>query len=170
MSTAIPERMSEMNRELDRLRKRLAAQQRILLGLVAIVVAVFCIGAASRDGHFDRVFAKSVIIRNATGEAAAQLYAIDGAGSLLIRDSSGEEAIHIISGTERNDLLIHDRKNGRIAVAIQGMKDRGRLSLHRTFPNLEAAKDTLGHSPDSYFIDEKGKVTVRVLRLPKLAR
>ena len=170
MSTTIPERMSEMNRELDRLRKRLAAQQAILLGLVAIVVAVFCIGAASQDGHFDRVFAKSVIIRNATGEAAAQLYASDGAGSLLIRDSSGEEAIHIISGTERNDLLIHDRKNGHIAVAIQGMKDSGRLSLHRTFPNLEAAKDTLGHSPDSYFIEENVELTVRVLRRPKLGR
>ena len=170
MSTTIPERMSEMNRELARLRKRLAAQQAILLGLVAIIVVVFCIGAASQDGHFHRVFAKSVIIRNAKGEAAAQLYAADGAGSLLIRDSSGEEVIQIISGAERNDLLIHDRKNGRIAVAIQGMKDNGRLSLHRTFPNLEFAKDTLGHSPDSYFIDERGEVTVPVLRLPELGR
>lgn len=163
-----------MNRELDRLRRRLSAQQAILLSLVAIVVAVFCIGATSQDGHFDRVFAKSVIIRNAMGEAAAQLYAIDGAGSLLIRDSSGEEAIQIISGSERNDLLIHDRKNSRIAVAIQGMKDSGRLSLYRTFSNLDAAKDTLkdalGHSPHSYLIDEKGEVTVPVFRLPDLHR
>jgi len=170
MSTTIPERMSEMSREIDRLRKRLAAQQAILLGLVAIVAAVFCIGAASHDGHFDRVFAKSVIIRNAKGDTEAQLYATEGGGSLLIRDSSGEEAIHLISGPERNDLLVHDRKNGRIAVAVQGMKDRGRLSLHRTFPNLEAAKDTLGHSPGSYLIDEKGQVTVPVLRLPELGR
>jgi hypothetical protein len=170
MNTKIQECISEMNHELDRLRKCLAAQQAILLGLVAIVVAVFCVGAKSRDGHFDRVFAKSVIIRNAIGGTAAQLYAVEGAGSLLICDSSGDEAIHLISGKERNDLLIHDRKNGRIAVAVQGMKDNGRLSLHRTFPNLEAAKDTLGHSPDSYFINEKGEVTARILRLPELHR
>ncbi len=171
MSTTIPERMSEMNRELGRLRKRLAAQQRILLGLVAIVVAVFSIGAASRDGHFDRVFAKSVIIRNATGDTAFQLYAVDGAGSMLIRDSSNEEAIHLISGAARNDLLIHDRKNGHIAVAVQGMTDRGRLSLHRTFVSIEAAEEALGKRPSDYFGrgDEK-QVTVPVLRLPELAR
>ncbi len=168
MSTTIPERMSEMNCELDQLRKRLAVQKAILLGLVAIVVAVFCIGAASRDGHFDRVFAKSVIIRNATGDTAVQLYAVEGAGSLLIRDSSGEEAIHLISGAERNDLLIHDRHNGRIAVAVQGMTDRGRLSLHRTFASVGAAEEALGKRPREYFVsDDEKQVTVPVLRLPE---
>ena len=171
MSTTIPERISEMKRELDRLRKRLAAQQAILLGLVAIVVAVFCIGAASRDGHFDRVFAKSVIIRTATGDTAVQLYAVEGAGSLLIRDSSGEEAIHLISGAERNDLLIHDRNNGRIAVAVQGMPDRGRLSLHRTFASAGAAEEALGKRPRDYLVsDDEKQVTVPVLRLPEPAR
>lgn len=171
MSTTIPERMSQMSREIDRLRKRLATQQAILLGLVAGGVAVFCIGAASQDGHFDRVFAKSIIIRNARGDTAAQLYAVDGAGSLLIRDSSGEEAIHIISGAERNDLLIHARKNGRIAVTVQGMTDRGRLSLHRTFASVVAAEEALGKRPSDYFgrSDEK-QVTVPVLRLPETGR
>ena len=171
MSTTIPERMSEMNRELDRLRKSLAAQQAILLCLAAIVVAVLCIGAASRDGHFDRVFAKSVIIRTATGDTAVQLYAVEGAGSLLIRDSSGEEAIHLISGAERNDLLIHDRNNGRIAVAVQGMPDRGRLSLHRTFASAGAAEEALGNRPRDYLVsDDEKQVTVPVLRLPEPAR
>jgi len=171
MSTTITERMSEMKRELDRLRKRLAAQQAILLGLVAIVVAVFCIGAASRDGHFDRVFAKSVIIRTATGDTAVQLYAVEGAGSLLIRDSSGEEAINLISGAERNDLLIHDRNNGRIAVAVQGMPDRGRLSLHRTFASAGAAEEALGKRHRDYLVsDDEKQVTVPVLRLPEPAR
>lgn len=169
MSTTIPERMSQMSREIDRLRKRLATQQAILLGLVAGGVALFCVGAASQDGHFDRVFAKSIIIRNARGDTAAQLYAVDGAGSLLIRDSSGEEAIHIISGAERNDLLIYDRKNGRIAVAVQGMTDRGRLSLHRTFASVVAAEEALGKRPSSYLASEK-QVTVPVQRLPEPRR
>lgn len=168
MSTTIQERMSKMSSEIERLRKRLAAQQAILLGLVAIVPAAFCIGATSRDGHFDSVFAKSVIIRDDKGDTAAQLYAVDGAGSLLIRDSSGQEAVHIISGAERNDLLIYDRKNGRIAVAVQGMTDRGRLSLHRTFVSIEAAEEALGKRPSEYFGggDEK-QVTVPVRRLPE---
>ena len=168
MSTTLPEHTSKMSWEIALLRKRLAAQQAILLALFAIVIAVLCAGAASRDGHFDRVFAKSVIIRNARGEPAAQLYATDDAGSLLIRDSSGREAIHIISGSERNDVLINDRNNGNIAVAIQGMKDHGRMSVLRTFPNVEAARASLSQVPKSYLSGEKKEqVIVPVFRLPE---
>jgi len=144
----------------------MTAQQAILLGLVAIVPVVFCIGAASQDGHFDTVFARSVIIRNAKGDTAAQLYAAEGGGSLLIRDSSGGEAIHLICGAERNDTLIYDR-DGRIAVAIQGTTDRGRLSLHRTFVSVEAAEESLGKRPTEYLGGgNERQVTVPLLRLP----
>jgi len=174
MSTTVQERMAKMERELVRVRKRAAAQQATLLSLVAIIGVMFCLGAKSprvADGHFDSVFANSVIIRNAKGDTAVQLYAIEGGGSILIRDSSGQEAIHFISGPERNDLLINDRNNGRIAVAVQGMKDRGRLSLLRTFAGLGAAEDVLQQKPREYLSSPDGKgVTVPVLRLPEPVR
>jgi len=167
MTVTLPEQISQMSREIALLRKRVVVQQVILLGLLVIIVASLCMGAASQDGHFDRVFAKSVTICNAQGEPAAKLYAVDGAGSLSILDSSGREAIHLISGSERNDLLINDRNNGRIAVAVQGMKDRGRLSLLRTFQDVDIAKQTLGKKMRDYLINGKGQVAVPVLRLPE---
>ena len=170
MSTTVQERMSQMSGEIDRLKKRLATQRVILLSLAGLGVAALCMGAVSRDGHFDRVFANSITIRNAKGDTAAQLYAVDGAGSLLIWDSSGQQAIHIISGAERNDVLIHDRQNGRIAVALQGMADRGRLSLHRTFANMDAAVAALDERPRSYLGSGGEAVTVPVQRLPNTSR
>ena len=167
MNTHMSEQMSQMSTEMTQLRRRLAGQQAILLGLVVIGAVAFCTGAASQDGHFNRVYANSVIIRSDSGETAASLYASNDGGALLIRDSSGKEAIHIISGSERNDVLINDRNNGEIAVAIQGMKDRGRLSLLRTFPNKDAAEAALGQEPQSYLSNSKtGKVTVPQLRIP----
>lgn len=176
MSTTVNERMAQMSRETERLKKRLVTQQAALFGLAGLIVTALCMGAVSRDGEsgdgdFDRVFANSIIIRNAKGNTAAQLYAGDGGGSLLIRDSSGQEAIHIISGADRNDVLIQDRQNGRIAVALQGMADRGRLSLHRTFANMDAAAEALDERPKEYFGGtEEGEVTVPVQRLPNTSR
>ena len=66
-------------------------------------------------------------------------------------------------------MLIHDRFNGRIAVAVQGMADRGLLSLHRTFASVGAAEEALGKRPSNYLIsDDEKQVTVPVLHLPEL--
>ena len=171
MNTTIPERISEMNREIGHLRKRVATQQIILLGLISIIGVTFCLGVSSpqpTDGHFDRVFAKSVIIRSTNNAPTIQLYALEDTASLLIRDSSGHEAIQLISGPERNDLFINNRNDGRIAVAVQGTNDRGRLSLHRTFSSMSTAEQVLEQKPREYLTDENEKeITVPILRLPE---
>jgi len=165
MDAFTQERMSDLEKQLQILKKRTTTQQTLLLSLATLLVLVVCVGANYPQptvGHFKQVFANSLVIRDANGRNAVSLYATkDGAGSILIRDSSGQEAIQLISGSERNDLLINDRRNGRIAVAIQGTKDRGRLSLFRTFPDMDVAKDaakqTFEKAIHSYTVDKKGK-------------
>ncbi len=169
MNKAITEQMLQMSHEIDHLRKRFATQQTIFLVLFAIVVAVLCTGSASHDGHFNRVFTQSMIIQNTNGDPVVQLYNTEDGSSLLICDSSGREAIHLISGSERNDVLINDKNSENIAVAIQGMSDRGHISVLRTFQNIYAAKESLSKPPESYLSgSKKEEVIVPVLRLPEI--
>ena len=171
MNTSTDDRISDLEKQLLRLRKRSSIQQTLLLGLTTLFGLAVCVGATypkPADGNFKRVFANSLVIRDIEGKNAVSLNVTrDGAGSIVISDSEGQAAIQLISGSERNDLLINDRNNGRIAVAVQGMKDRGRLSLLRTFHDVDAAKQTLGDTMQDYLINTEGQVAVPVLRLPK---
>jgi hypothetical protein len=171
MSTSTQDRISDLEKQLLHLRKRATIQQTLLLGLATLFGLAVCVGATypkPADGHFKRVYADSLVIRDANGKNAVRIKTTrDGAGSISISDSAGRAAISLISGSERNELLINDRDNGRIAVAVQGMKDRGRLSLLRTFHDVDAAKQTLGDTMQDYLINTEGQVAVPVLRLPE---
>ena len=173
MSARAEHRLAEIEREVTSLRKQLRLHRiltLLVLGACGAAVAVAASPAPPKDGTFNRVFARSVTILNESEKPAAQLYSVDGAGALLVSDPENREAIHLISGKERNDVIVYDRR-GDVAAAVQGMADRGRFSLHRTFDNRAAAEAAQEGQIHEYFIKrDSTRVTVPVCSLPHGSR
>ncbi len=176
MNLGAEDRLTRMERDMTSLRRQLRVHRLLsVLALAGLGLAI-AIGAApaeKSDGHFNRVFARSIMVTNDAGKAVAQLYAVDEGGSLLLRDAQDQQAIHLIAGKSRNDLIIYDRR-GDVALAAQGMATEGRLSLHKTYEDLAAA-EAAQPAPDpkvKSYLTKPGseRVTVPVLRLPQAGR
>jgi hypothetical protein len=169
------DRLNRMEREMGAVRRQLRFHRLVLVLALAGFGLALAVGAApgkKEDGHFDRVFARSITVANDAGKPAAKLYAADGGGSLMLRDAEDREAVHLIAGQSRNDLIIYDRR-GDVALAAQGMADEGRLSLHKTYDDQATAE--AAQPPDANiksYLSKPGstRVTIPVLRLPQAVR
>src|SRR5687767_13435227 len=121
MNAGTEDRLNRMEREMGTMRRQLRLHRILSILAVAGFGLAMAVGAAPRempDGHFNRVFARSITVTNDADKPVAQFYAVDGGGSLLLRDAEDRKAVHLIAGVSRNDLIIYDRR-GDVALAAQ---------------------------------------------------
>ena len=175
MSGREPVVLDEMRRELRSLRRQVRLQQfggAVLTGCLLLMVTIGAAPNGTGDGHFGRLFARQLIVRDDRGQTVAQVYGVDGGGALLLRGAGGaRDGIHLIAGAERNDVMVYDMK-GNLAAAVQGIGREGRLSTYQTFADRATADAAMApRRPDSHISAANGnEITVATVRLPEEAR
>ena len=104
------DQLEQQNHRIERKNKRLTAA--LTLTVVAMCAAVTMAATGEKDGVFDLVTARYIMVKNDAGEVVVALDANDGSGLVLTRSAKGEKLVELGSTVNGDGVVYAGNRKG----------------------------------------------------------
>ena len=120
-----------VEQRLDQLEKR---NKRLTVGLTMMAVVVCAVVTMAATGEknavFDKVMARSILVKNDAGDIVVALGAnYGGDGLALTRSAKGKDLVMLSSTENGNGMVKTYQPNGKILVALTSTDDGGLIEV-----------------------------------------
>jgi hypothetical protein len=120
----VDERFEQLERKTQRLEKR---NERLTVALVMVVT--MAPSAGEKDGEFDSVMAKNILVKNDAGEIVVSVGATDsGHGVVYTKSAKGKDLVELGS-TEDGGSVVYNKTDDAIAMIIADEYGNGKVTV-----------------------------------------
>lgn len=113
----------------EKMKKSIIDPKSFIIGILLAIIIVMCIGAGDKDGVFDIIKAKKLIITNEEGKGAVEISG-SGGGWIVVKNKEGLQRTHIGDGH-----IYLSRADGALSISLIGGEEEkgGFISLTQTY-------------------------------------